>query len=186
MGVLGAVYGASERAIERAPSWRRNKKNGAIQRHICLLDWPGWRAGADREGRMNERELKEGKEEGEKARIQCEHLAANKLKKTVQEVPGDAISFEQEMEKRAEWASQVCVANKPISPFPVQTLLRHPVHSVVGAGSHTVLACRVHSGDQDCSITTHKVNFNNHWKQTSGNYSHTLPRRYLSKQPCFS
>ena len=103
---------------------------------------------------MNERELKEGKE-GEKARIQCEHLAANKLKKTVQEVPGGAISFEQEMEKWAEWASRVCVANKPISPFPVQTLLRHPLDSVVGAvsTSHTVLACRVHSGDQDCSLT---------------------------------
>ena len=25
---------------ERASSSRRNKKNGAIQRHICLLDWP--------------------------------------------------------------------------------------------------------------------------------------------------
>ena len=69
---------------------------------------------------MHERELKEGKEEGEKARIQCEHLAANKLKKTVQEVPGDAISFEQEMEKRAEWAEEACAANQPISPFPVK------------------------------------------------------------------
>ena len=31
---------------------------------------------------------------------------------------GEGISFEQEMEKQAEWAAQACLANQPISPFP--------------------------------------------------------------------
>ena len=34
---------------------------------------------------------------------------------------GDGISFEQEMEKRAEWAALACSANQAISLFPVQT-----------------------------------------------------------------
>ena len=40
---------------------------------------------------------------------------------------GGATSFEQEMEKRADWAPQACAANQPISPFPAQSLLHHPV-----------------------------------------------------------
>ena len=32
------------------------------------------------------------------------------------------------MKKWAEWATQGCAANQPISAFPVQSLLRHPVH----------------------------------------------------------
>ena len=31
------------------------------------------------------------------------------------------------MEKQAEWAAHSCTANQPIFPFPVQSLLRHPV-----------------------------------------------------------
>ena len=43
-------------------------------------------------------------------------------------IPDDATSFEQEMEKRAECAAQVSASNQLICPFPVQSLLRHPIH----------------------------------------------------------
>ena len=60
-------------------------------------------------------------------------------------IPGDGISFEQEMEKRAKWAA----ANQPISPFlPVQSLLGHPVVSTrhvehLLAHKHTRVVVRV-------------------------------------------
>ena len=41
-------------------------------------------------------------------------------------VPGDGISFKQEMEKQAEWAAWNRAAKQPNSPFPVQSLFRHP------------------------------------------------------------
>ena len=47
---------------------------------------------------------------------------SHKGKKTL---PDDTISFEQEVEKRAEWTTEACAANQPISPFSVHSLLHH-------------------------------------------------------------
>ena len=58
------------------------------------------------------------------------HASVVKPNEVTCQIPGDGdlISNEQEMEERAEWAAQACAANQPISPFPVQSLLGHPVH----------------------------------------------------------
>ena len=52
-------------------------------------------------------------------------------------LPGDAISFEQELETRAEWAAYTCFANQPISPFPFQSLLLHPVQMLIELPTNT-------------------------------------------------
>ena len=33
------------------------------------------------------------------------------------------------MEKQVEWDAQACLTNQPISPFPDESLFRHPVPS---------------------------------------------------------
>ena len=62
-------------------------------------------------------------------------------------VPGDAISisYEQEMKKRAEWATEAFAANQPISPFPIQILLHHPVPLLIrpSVTSHLIQAIHV-------------------------------------------
>ena len=54
--------------------------------------------------------------------------------------PVAAISFEQEMKKQAEWATNGCAANQPIYPFPIESLLSHPV-KILDFVKFTYLAC---------------------------------------------
>ena len=44
-------------------------------------------------------------------------------------LPGGTISFEQEREKWADWPSLLARPILPVSPFPFENLLRHPVFS---------------------------------------------------------
>ena len=74
MGVLGAVYGASDRAS--AIVEEKQEKWGDSTAHLS----PGLAGVAGRRGSRGKNErTRTGKEEGEKARIQCEHVAANQF-----------------------------------------------------------------------------------------------------------
>ena len=55
-------------------------------------------------------------------------------------VQGDVISFEQEIEKLADWPNRLVQPTLPVSPFPVQSLLGHPVQEC-GRGARAVRLC---------------------------------------------